>query len=110
MGWHGAPTGDTKDEDCQHWQLHAIYYPPLLRSSSVKKFMVGYEMHAEAQRDLTAEQVRLLLIRTNSHPNQGGTKAASALRKTLLSHSKVGDIDLLGTPKCKTILPTGRVV
>lgn len=56
MGWHGAPTGDTKDEDCQHWQLHAIYYPPLLRSASVKKFMVGYEMHAEAQRDLTAEQ------------------------------------------------------
>eukprot|EP00045_Choanoeca_perplexa_P003603 m.32160 g.32160 ORF g.32160 m.32160 type:complete len:257 (-) comp12133_c0_seq1:8-778(-) len=56
MGWHGAPTGTTKDEDCQHWQLHAIYYPPLLRSASVKKFMVGYEMHAEAQRDLTAEQ------------------------------------------------------
>eukprot|EP00043_Microstomoeca_roanoka_P018260 m.194397 g.194397 ORF g.194397 m.194397 type:complete len:119 (-) comp16790_c0_seq3:53-409(-) len=56
MGWHGAPTGDTADEDCQHWQLHAIYYPPLLRSASVKKFMVGYEMHAEPQRDLTAEQ------------------------------------------------------
>ena len=49
-------SGTTKDEDCQHWQLHAIYYPPLLRSASVKKFMVGYEMHAEAQRDLTAEQ------------------------------------------------------
>ena len=58
MGWHGAPMGDTQDGDCQHWQLHAIYYPPLLRSASVKKFMVGYEMHAESQRDLTAEKVR----------------------------------------------------
>jgi len=34
-----------------------MYYPPLLRSATVKKFMVGYEMLAEAQRDLTAEQV-----------------------------------------------------
>lgn len=56
MGWHGAPTGELGKEDCSHWQLHAIYYPPLLRSASVKKFMVGYEMHAEGQRDLTAEQ------------------------------------------------------
>jgi len=55
MGWHGAPTGPDAG-DVSHWQLHAIYYPPLLRSASVKKFMVGYEMHAEAQRDLTAEQ------------------------------------------------------
>ena len=51
MGWHGAPgSGDTP-----HWQLHAHFYPPLLRSASVRKFMVGYEMLAEAQRDLTPE-------------------------------------------------------
>lgn len=56
MGWHGAPTGESADDDLQHWQLHAHAYPPLLRSASVKKFMVGYEMLAEAQRDLTAEQ------------------------------------------------------
>eukprot|EP00049_Salpingoeca_infusionum_P011261 m.193766 g.193766 ORF g.193766 m.193766 type:complete len:145 (-) comp14883_c0_seq2:234-668(-) len=56
MGWHGAPTGDSKDADCTHWQLHAIYYPPLLRSAAVRKFVAGYELHAEAQRDLTAEQ------------------------------------------------------
>lgn len=56
MGWHQAPTGEMAKEDMSHWQLHAIYYPPLLRSASVKKFMVGYEMHAEGQRDLTAEQ------------------------------------------------------
>ncbi|MGL5043514.1 MAG: galactose-1-phosphate uridylyltransferase, partial [Plesiomonas sp.] len=40
----------------EHWQLHALFYPPLLRSASVRKFMVGYEMLAESQRDLTAEQ------------------------------------------------------
>ncbi len=52
MGWHGSP-GFT---DASHWQLHAHFYPPLLRSATVKKFMVGYEMLAEAQRDLTPEQ------------------------------------------------------
>jgi UDPglucose--hexose-1-phosphate uridylyltransferase len=53
MGWHGAPFGS---ENADHWQLHAHIYPPLLRSATVKKFMVGYEMLAEAQRDLTPEQ------------------------------------------------------
>jgi UDPglucose--hexose-1-phosphate uridylyltransferase len=53
MGWHGAPGGS---DDVAHWQLHAHFYPPLLRSASVKKFMVGYEMLGEAQRDLTPEQ------------------------------------------------------
>jgi UDPglucose--hexose-1-phosphate uridylyltransferase len=53
MGWHGAPYGMG---ECPHWQLHAHFYPPLLRSATVRKFMVGYEMLAEAQRDLTAEQ------------------------------------------------------
>jgi UDPglucose--hexose-1-phosphate uridylyltransferase len=52
MGWHAAPN----DGNQPHWQLHAHFYPPLLRSATVKKFMVGYEMLAEAQRDLTAEQ------------------------------------------------------
>lgn len=53
MGWHGAPF---VEGDHSHWQLHAHFYPPLLRSASIKKFMVGYEMLGEAQRDLTAEQ------------------------------------------------------
>jgi UDPglucose--hexose-1-phosphate uridylyltransferase len=53
MGWHGAPFGQ---DDAGHWQLHAHFYPPLLRSASVRKFMVGYELLAEAQRDLTPEQ------------------------------------------------------
>lgn len=53
MGWHGAPNDEA---DYAHWQLHAHFYPPLLRSATVRKFMVGYEMLAEPQRDLTPEQ------------------------------------------------------
>jgi UDPglucose--hexose-1-phosphate uridylyltransferase len=53
MGWHGAPSGH---DDTEHWQLHAHFYPPLLRSASVRKFMVGYELLAEAQRDLSPEE------------------------------------------------------
>ncbi len=53
MGWHGAPAGE---ENSRCWQVHAHFYPPLLRSASIKKFMVGYEMLGEPQRDLTAEQ------------------------------------------------------
>jgi UDPglucose--hexose-1-phosphate uridylyltransferase len=56
MGWHGAPTGSRMTADHAHWQLHAHFYPPLLRSATVRKFMVGYEMLAESQRDLTPEQ------------------------------------------------------
>lgn len=57
MGWHAAPTGpDAEDASLAHWQLHAHFYPPLLRSATVKKFMVGYEMLGEPQRDLTPEQ------------------------------------------------------
>ena len=62
MGFHGAPTGDgygEKEEEGEysHWQLHLHYYPPLLRSASVQKFMVGYEMLAQPQRDITPEMV-----------------------------------------------------
>lgn len=56
MGWHNAPTGPYLDEDMSHWTLHAHYYPPLLRSATVRKFLVGFEMLGEPQRDLTAEQ------------------------------------------------------
>ncbi len=53
MGFHAAPFNGEENE---HWQLHAHFYPPLLRSATVRKFMVGYEMLGESQRDLTAEQ------------------------------------------------------
>lgn len=52
MGWHGAPTDNG---EYFHWQLHCHFYPPLLRSATIKKFMVGYEMLSEPQRDITPE-------------------------------------------------------
>ena len=63
MGWHGAPYAPQGQQatEIQHWQLHAHFYPPLLRSASIKKFMVGYEMLAESQRDMTPEQAAALL-------------------------------------------------
>lgn len=61
MGWHGAPTGSDLTTDQSHWTFHGAYYPPLLRSATVKKFMVGYEMFAQSQRDLTAEKAAGIL-------------------------------------------------
>ncbi|HYF64948.1 MAG TPA: UDP-glucose--hexose-1-phosphate uridylyltransferase [Herpetosiphonaceae bacterium] len=52
MGWHNAPTDGA---DHPHHTLHGHIYPPLLRSATVRKFMVGYEMLGQAQRDITAE-------------------------------------------------------
>jgi UDPglucose--hexose-1-phosphate uridylyltransferase len=52
MGWHQAPFRGRQED---HWQLHAHVFPPLL-TSRIRKFMVGYELLAETQRDLTAEQ------------------------------------------------------
>ena len=51
-GMHQMPVNDGMHE-AWHWHMH--FYPPLLRSASVKKFMVGYEMLANPQRDITAE-------------------------------------------------------
>ena len=52
-GIHQAPTDGNENN---HWHFHMSFYPPLLRSASVKKFMVGYEMFGTPQRDITAEQ------------------------------------------------------
>jgi UDPglucose--hexose-1-phosphate uridylyltransferase len=51
-GIHQAPTDGLSHEE---WHWHMVFYPPLLRSASVKKFMVGYEMLANPQRDITPE-------------------------------------------------------
>jgi len=52
MGFHQQPTDDKPHPE---WHFHAHYFPPLLRSATVQKFMVGYEMLASPQRDITAE-------------------------------------------------------
>jgi UDPglucose--hexose-1-phosphate uridylyltransferase len=52
MGFHQRPTdGDAHDE----WHLHAHFYPPLLRSATIRKFMVGFELLANPQRDISPE-------------------------------------------------------
>ena len=57
-GIHQAPTDGN---DHPEWLFHMHFYPPLLRSASVKKFMVGYEMMGESQRDITAEKSAQML-------------------------------------------------
>jgi UDPglucose--hexose-1-phosphate uridylyltransferase len=58
MGIHQAPTDGLAHPE---WHMHMTFYPPLLRSVSLKKFMVGYEMFANAQRDITAEQTAITI-------------------------------------------------
>ncbi|MFK7888087.1 MAG: UDP-glucose--hexose-1-phosphate uridylyltransferase [Gammaproteobacteria bacterium] len=53
MGWHSAPAGD---EFSASWQLHGHVYPPALRSATIPKFMVGFELLGEKQRDITPEE------------------------------------------------------
>jgi UDPglucose--hexose-1-phosphate uridylyltransferase len=53
MGFHQRPTDGQEHPE---WHLHAHFYPPLLRSATVRKFMVGFELLAEPQRDITPEQ------------------------------------------------------
>ena len=57
-GIHQAPNNN---ENNNHWHWHMSFYPPLLRSASVKKFMVGYEMFGMPQRDITPESVAIRL-------------------------------------------------
>ena len=57
-GIHQSPTNGQLND---HWHWHMSFYPPLLRSASVKKFMVGYEMFGSPQRDITAEQAAIRL-------------------------------------------------
>ena len=55
MGLHQAPlTGTDEEIEASHFHVH--FYPPLLRSATVRKFIVGYELMAEPQRDITPEQ------------------------------------------------------
>jgi UDPglucose--hexose-1-phosphate uridylyltransferase len=67
MGWHQAPfvPGAT-----DYWQLHAHFFPPLLRSATVRKFMVGYELLSEGQRDITPEEAAERLRQLAAEPQR----------------------------------------
>jgi len=58
MGFHQSPTDGKAHPE---WHFHAHFYPPLLRSAQIRKFMVGYEMLASPQRDITPEQAAATL-------------------------------------------------
>ncbi len=58
MGWHPRPCDGPEH---RYWRLHATWLPPLLRSATVRKFLVGYELTAEPQRDLSAEEAAMRL-------------------------------------------------
>jgi UDPglucose--hexose-1-phosphate uridylyltransferase len=73
MGWHQAPFDGQPNK---HWQLHGHLYPPLLRAA-VRKYIAGYEMFAETQRDLSAEEAAERL-RTVSAVHYLGTAAPGA--------------------------------
>lgn len=77
MGWHGAPMGPYQHHDYPYWTFHGIYLSSLLRSATIKKHMVGYELLAQAQRDLTPEQ------------------AAERLRNSSDSHYKYPETSLI---------------
>ena len=62
-GIHQAPTDGLKHDE---WHFHMHFYPPLLRSAIIKKFMVGYEMLAEPQRDITPETSAKILRQADS--------------------------------------------
>jgi UDPglucose--hexose-1-phosphate uridylyltransferase len=65
MGFHQRPTDGAPHDE---WHLHGHYLPPLLRSATVRKYMVGYEMLGMPQRDITPEAAaeRLRVVSANS--------------------------------------------
>jgi UDPglucose--hexose-1-phosphate uridylyltransferase len=62
MGLHPAPCDG---QEYPEWQFHVHFYPPLLRSASIRKFMVGYELLGSPQRDITPESAAATLRQAN---------------------------------------------
>lgn len=65
MGFHQRPTDGQQHPE---WHLHSHFYPPLLRSATIRKFMVGYEMLASPQRDITPESAAERLREASEQP------------------------------------------
>lgn len=65
LGLHQQPTAAG---DWNHWRLHAHFFPPLLRSATVRKFMVGFELLAMPQRDITPEAAAERLRQSSEEP------------------------------------------
>uniref|UniRef100_A0A0N4Z272 Galactose-1-phosphate uridylyltransferase n=1 Tax=Parastrongyloides trichosuri TaxID=131310 RepID=A0A0N4Z272_PARTI len=66
FGISNAPSGKYLQKSQRHWQLHFEFYPPLLRSSTIKKYLAGFEVFAEPQRDLTPEMAASIIRKQDS--------------------------------------------
>jgi len=78
-GMHQSPVNDGGHPEW-HWHMH--FYPPLLRSATVRKFMVGYEMLANPQRDITPERAAATLRELpQTHYKTADRAAGSAMDK-----------------------------
>jgi len=73
MGWHQQPVDA---QDSADWHMHAHYFPPLLRSASVRKYFVGYELLGEPQRDITPEYAAWRLREAWQKSNSDGGERA----------------------------------
>jgi UDPglucose--hexose-1-phosphate uridylyltransferase len=65
MGFHQQPTDELRHEE---WHFHAHFFPPLLRSARIRKFMVGFEMLGSPQRDITPEYAAEKLREAKAKP------------------------------------------
>lgn len=81
LGFHGAPTGDLIRNEASHWTLHASYYPPLLRSSTIRKFMVGFELLCQAQRGQFFCSIQTYFIKLDLFIDLTPEQAADKLRQ-----------------------------
>ena len=74
MGFHPAPADGAEHRE---WQLHAHFFPPLLRSATVRKFMVGFELLGSPQRDITPESAAATLRAAMDKGAQGSRDEAA---------------------------------
>jgi UDPglucose--hexose-1-phosphate uridylyltransferase len=81
MSWHGQPSDGTSHP---YWRLHASYFPPLLRSATIRKFVVGYELAAEAQRDFTPEDAAARLRSVPDVPVRGQVGGRALINRSEL--------------------------
>jgi UDPglucose--hexose-1-phosphate uridylyltransferase len=82
MGFHQRPTDGAAHPE---WHFHAHYYPPLLRSATIRKFMVGFEMLGTPQRDITPETAaeRLRTPLPHVHSRQPASACSDATRRAI---------------------------
>ena len=95
MGWHGAPHG--LGADCEHWRLHAHFFPPLLRSAEIRKHMVGFELLAETQRGHNTRSRRTAPARAYGMTSRLEEKAVSVF------------VQRFGEEPAGTVFAPGRV-